>query len=98
MSEHKHTPGPWYWDSDPVKGDQFGRIRYQVVASGKTIAKTYYSSYEGGLTNAESDTRLMAAAPEMLAALEGVLRVADRQTDEFDAARDAIAKAKGETP
>lgn len=30
---------------------------------------------------------------EMLAALKGVVRVADRATDEFDAARAAIAKA-----
>jgi hypothetical protein len=42
-----------------------------------------------------ADTRLCAAAPAMLAALEGVLRVADRKTDEFDAARAAIAKATG---
>lgn len=32
---------------------------------------------------------------ELLAALKGVLLVADRQTDEFDAARAAIAKAEG---
>jgi hypothetical protein len=32
---------------------------------------------------------------EMLAALEGVVRVADRATVEFDAARAAIVKAKG---
>lgn len=32
---------------------------------------------------------------EMLAALKGVVRVANRATDEFDAARAAIAKATG---
>jgi hypothetical protein len=32
---------------------------------------------------------------DLLAALKGVLRVADRATDEFDAARAAIAKAEG---
>jgi hypothetical protein len=36
---------------------------------------------------------VMLAAPELLEALRGVLRVADRATDEFDAARAAIAKA-----
>lgn len=41
------------------------------------------------------DMRLIASAPELLAALQGVLRVADRATDEFDAARAAIAKATG---
>jgi hypothetical protein len=34
-------------------------------------------------------------AEEMLAALKGVVRVADRKTAEFDAARAAIAKAEG---
>ncbi|WP_148716446.1 hypothetical protein [Chitinolyticbacter meiyuanensis] len=43
-----------------------------------------------------ADARLIAAAPELLEALIGVIRVADRATDEFDAARAAIAKATGE--
>lgn len=43
----------------------------------------------------EANGRLVSAAPELLAALQGVLRVADRQTDEFYAARAAIAKATG---
>jgi hypothetical protein len=38
-------------------------------------------------------SQLEKAAPDLLAALLGVLRVADRQTVEFDAARAAIAKA-----
>lgn len=43
-----------------------------------------------------ADIALAAAAPELLEALLGVLRVADRATDEFDAARAAIEKARGE--
>lgn len=34
-------------------------------------------------------------APDLLEALKAVLRVADRKTDEFDAARAAVAKAEG---
>lgn len=41
---------------------------------------------------------LYDAAPDLLAALKGVLRVADRATDEFDAARAAIAKAERRLP
>lgn len=41
------------------------------------------------------DAVLMAAAPDLLEALQAVLRVADRQTVEFDLARAAIAKATG---
>lgn len=42
-----------------------------------------------------ADAVLRAAAPDLLEALQGVLRVADRATDEFDAARAAIAKSIG---
>jgi hypothetical protein len=40
---------------------------------------------------------LIAAAPDLLEALKGVLRVADRATVEFDAARAAIAKAESQS-
>ncbi|MDP3627121.1 MAG: hypothetical protein Q8S12_11015 [Hydrogenophaga sp.] len=69
----QHTPGPWHWESDEVKGDPTGRVRYQVVALGKTVTRVYYSSYEGGQTNAEADARLIAAAPDLLAALVNLL-------------------------
>lgn len=39
--------------------------------------------------------RLHEHAPELLKALQAVVRVADRATVEFDAARSAIAKATG---
>jgi len=45
----------------------------------------------------EADARLIAAAPELLAALRAVVAVADRKTDEFDMARAAMAKAECET-
>lgn len=35
---------------------------------------------------------------KLVEALEGVIRVADRATVEFDAARAAVAEAKGQTP
>jgi hypothetical protein len=41
-----------------------------------------------------SNARLMAAAPDLLVALKEVVRVADRKTNEFDLAREAIAKAE----
>ena len=68
----RHTPGPWHWESDAVKNDPTGRVRYQVTATGKTITRVYYSSFEGGPTNAEADARLIAAAPELLAALMNI--------------------------
>lgn len=41
----------------------------------------------------QPDSELISAARDMLEALRGVVRVADRRTVEFDAARTAIAKA-----
>jgi len=87
----KHTPGPWV--ATHANGNDFivkaGDI--EVVAG----CGCYGSPYMRG--NPDADARLIAAAPDLLAALHGVLRVADRATDEFDAARAAIAKATGET-
>ena len=40
------TEGVWHWHGDPVKGDPTGRVRFEVVTSGKTITRIYYSSYE----------------------------------------------------
>lgn len=55
--------------------------------------REHHANWCAGITHA--DMMLIAAAPDLLEALRGVLRVADRATDEFDAARAAIAKATG---
>ena len=98
----QHTPGPWHWEADEVKGDPFNRVRYQVTALGRTVTRVYYSSFEGGQTNAESDARLIAAAPELLAALEDAESIfGPEEGEEHKAphwakrARAAIAKATG---
>jgi len=51
----------------------------------------------GGVTatSRNANARLCSAAPDLLAALKAVVRIADRKTVEFDAARAAIAKAEG---
>lgn len=79
MSE-KHTPGPWFMHADPVKNDPFNRIRYEVVATGKTICRIYYSSFEGGPTNAEQDAKLISAAPDLLDALYRLCGKVDQAT------------------
>ena len=98
-----HTPGPWHWDSDPLKSDwPLNRVRYRVVALGRTVTQTYYPSADGD--QAEADTRLIAAAPELLAALQLMLteseqsaeaRCVHNQSTEV-LARDVIARATGE--
>jgi hypothetical protein len=79
----KHTPGPW------VSGLRADGGRINVYAD-DTMA-TRICRVETGA----EDARIVAAAPDLLAALIAVVRVADRTTVEFDAARAAIAKARG---
>ncbi len=76
---------------------------YGVFGDGKLIVcgrtKENAEQMVAGMREAQDQriakARLVDAAPDLLAALQGVLRVADRKTDEFDAARAAIAKATG---
>lgn len=94
-----HTAGPWklahdrpmfgWWHirQDPPNWNGQG---YQAICSMPSERK---GNHYGDMFAANA--RLIAAAPCLLAALKGVLLVADRQTDEFDAARAAIARAEG---
>ena len=54
------------WDSDPIEGDPLNRVRFRVVARGKTVTQCYYSSSD---EQAEFDARLIAAAPDLAAAV-----------------------------
>lgn len=87
----KHTQGPWMWDSDQIKGDPLNRLRYQVVARGKTVTRCYYSSSD---EHAEHDARLIAAAPELLEALKAMIDEDDGGMA-AEKAKAAIAKAEG---
>ena len=97
----KHTPGPWMWDSDPIKGDPLNRVRYRVVARGQTITQCYYSSSD---EQAEHDARLIAAAPDLLEALRALHAacvkdgwpVYGAHPAAMNAALAAIAKATGQ--
>ena len=87
MTNTKHTPGPW----------QVGHVDTQSVrADGLLVATTACQRKEW-----QANTRLIAAAPELLAALEGLLSCC--QSGEWadivaahEKALAAIKKAKGE--
>jgi len=89
----QHTPGPLKAE----KGAEFDPGRWIIVADNGTkpwVIATIENGQPGdSLDTEEATAKLFAAAPELLEALIGVLKVADRLTDEFDAARAAIAKA-----
>lgn len=88
----KHTPGPWsfYDDSNDGKTN-----RIEIVAIGKTVARIYHSVPAEDLPNA----RLIAAAPDLLWALEFLVAGIEGGVSEtyipLVTARAAIAKATG---
>jgi hypothetical protein len=62
VSEQKHTPGPWVAEDN------------EIHAAGQMIAVALYNGHsDAEEAETESNARLMAAAPEMLAALKGLM-------------------------
>lgn len=94
---NKHTPGPWA--SDNV-GAVIGADGFSVgIAFQRASTRVEYE--EGGWLerDAVANARLMAAAPDLLEALESLLSYHDKcgvDSSHGDKARSAIAKAKGE--
>ena len=90
--ETKHTPGPWRYDTNEFSS-------YLVGADGSIIAGG--EPHEGYMDGKNPDERLIAAAPDLLEALEDLLHQAKFYKHEggwdFEQARAAIAKATGET-
>ena len=92
MSETKHSALPWRVETD--------RTEESVVASdGVIVAECGVSSQAPAhalaiyKANAAFIVKAANCHDELVAALQGVLRVANRQTTEFHAARAAIARA-----
>jgi len=95
----KHTPGPWYWSGEYAL---YGANKSCVMAA---LDGATYSEYSSDPASIEipndADRALILAAPEMLAALEGVYaRCCGEYPDhpETKAVAAAIAKAMGEAP
>ena len=92
----KHTSGPW-----TVCGLNIGSENNKVVAS------CYKDSLDSVVVRPETDgeclanARLIAAAPDLLAACQGIISLQDDDhvyeywKNEFDALEAAIAKAQG---
>jgi hypothetical protein len=105
-----HTPGPWATEAS-INTDASDLV---IVTKDYEyrIADTYVPSHHDGMAvpieEAEANARLIAAAPELLIALDRILRAHESGNNgavmgevtlcEFfvDTARAAIAKAKGE--
>jgi hypothetical protein len=92
MSKHKHTSGPWKVIVYPHVGQHHPWIEAESNHNG---GGPYLSA--SGLMSME-DARLIAAAPDLLEALELLLsyRCDDVPTADWRKARAALSKAKGE--
>ncbi len=107
MSEAKHTPGPWTFS----KNDELGDTRFYVAQQEGAPYTPHYSDVATLIAETvsserrsiqEANARLIAAAPELLEALRGLLdRVVQMDLPLSDpervAAQMAIAKATGES-
>lgn len=96
MSESKHTPGPWVVD-ESTDGRSKGFIRHQTE-EGHSVAICRVTGTYWSHEQREANRRLIAAAPELLEALEEIVaRNEIQHWFNLDQARFAIAKAKGES-
>ena len=99
---NKHSPGPW-----TVVEDHNG-TRIEDAQRYGIMSETYAGDYSGRAyptIKEEADARLIAAAPDLLAALEGLVDVleeietygyAPNSNEALNKAIAAFAKAKGE--
>lgn len=98
MTQTNHTPGPWEIDDAAFDG-------LDIVSPQGRVAMLN-DGEPGEDTSIWANARLIAAAPDMLAALEALMRwetsaldaeqAAALMDEVCDMARAAIAKAKGE--
>jgi hypothetical protein len=92
--KNTHTPGPW-----KIRYEKSGRTIDAVIVMGKSSA--YFTRGIGQtFDEQQSNARLIAAAPELLTALEWALDQLDDDLDPdyqaaFDAARATVKKATG---
>lgn len=110
MQEFKGTPGPWEWREDSYAGSVYNE--HGFLLSGNVIQvnedredgeswldmrRRTDGDREAARLESEANTRLIAAAPELLKALQEVVAISDRKHEAWDKAHAAIAKALGQT-
>ena len=83
-----HTPGKWYVGKH---GDNDSDV---CAEGGPLICSLRGGAADACDTTADDDARLIAAAPELLAAAKLVLEAGDQEYVKF-IVRDAISKAEG---
>jgi len=96
MPENQHTPGPWKTRKAQRPLDQDTALDFAIVAEGPIIiAEAYGRVGADHYVDAETNARLIAAAPRMFKALTNLLMVAPMGQPEYREAQAAIAEAEG---
>ncbi len=87
----KHTPAPWKLEGTTT-----------ICNADQTVGIAHISTYSTEPSEAEANARLIAAAPELLEALQKIVAIhmeshnpMQARGDMHEAARAAIAKAEG---
>lgn len=93
----KHTPGPWYVQDD------HGKRWIETEGNDDTIAEVHRRKRKGSVYSCEeagANADLIAAAPDLLSALQGLLaayedpgNTGSTHDEKVQAARNAISKA-----
>lgn len=98
----KHTPGPWLIDTNTIyaldETDRVNRFSAQVQG-GYSSAPVYGDRIRTTPEELAANARLIAAAPDLLAALQAVMHVLEHTqvtpsgVERYERAKAAIAKA-----
>ena len=89
----KHTPGPWRWSQNPHGG---ARVETQSVGVADVLSRAGVP--HPVQESCAATARLIAAAPELLEALELIANTGMDARQCMLTARAAIKKAIGDTP
>jgi len=97
----RHTPGPWVVSDDGLVTGRDGRVRFAGTPSIDIFDASEWPSELA--TEAQANARLIAAAPDLLAALKELYGHAygagiPSMRQPMLNARAAIARAEGRTP
>lgn len=99
----KHTPGPWKVSRADLTAQGFGYCRFVRTVNKSPMDVAEHICHVCELGDAAEDSanaRLISAAPDLLAALQGLLSdkyLSDPiNNDRMAAARAAVSKATGE--
>jgi hypothetical protein len=87
---NRHTPGPWQYNGFVTDSDFSGWRVYLPTKYRRAITVEGTSAAE-----ADANARLIAAAPDLLAALKAVVAFTGAHGGPYADARAAIAKAEG---